>query len=120
MSFARLPGPFQVVGLTISPNPASVAGIACGNTILVTYFATISIASDSNAGAVQLVWDVAGFRPSTTVTFAPAQTVQNISYPGKPFSVKLGRFTKFPNATIASTSPNAVTSASAQPGGVCS
>ena len=116
----RLPGPFQVVGLAVLPNPTSISGQHCGSTINVTYSATITIAPDSNAGTVQLVWDVAGFRPSTSVSFAPAQTVQNIAYPGKPFSVKLGRFTKFPIATIASTSPNAVTSASAQPSGACS
>ena len=114
----RLPGPFKVVGLSISTNPASIAGITCGTTITVTYIATITIAPDSNAGAVQLVWNVGNSHPSTSVTFAAAQTVQTTSTAQ---TGKLGRFIKFPHpATIASTSPNALISASVQPIGVCS
>lgn len=113
----RLPGPFQVVGLSISTNPASVTGIACGTTITVTYIATITIAPNSNAGTVQLSWNFGDSHPSSSVTFAPAQTVHTLSLTGK--SYRLSRFLKFPPATIASTSPNAVTSATAQPVGVC-
>ncbi len=114
----RLPGPFQVVGLSISTNPALITGIACGTIIAVAYFATITIAPNSNAGTVQLAWNLGDFHPSTSVFFAPTQTVQRISITGKP--ARLGRLIKFPLVTIASTSPNAVTSAPAQPVGVCS
>ncbi len=114
----RLPGPFQVVGLSISTNPASIAGIACGTTITVTYIATITIAPNSNAGTVQLVWNIENSHPSASVTFAPAQTVQKITLTQ---TGKIGRFIKFPHpASIASTSPNAVSSAPAQPIGICS
>jgi hypothetical protein len=113
----RLPGPFQVVGLAISTNPSSIAGKACGTKQTVTYNATITIAPNSNGGTVQLVWNIGGYHSSTSVPFAPAQTVQPISITQNGY---LGRL-KFPYpATIASTSPNAVTSAPAQPGGVCS
>lgn len=114
----RLPGPFRVVGLSISTNPASIAGIACGTTITVTYIATITIAPDSNAGTVQLVWNVGNSHPSTSVIFAAAQTVQTTSTAQ---TGKLGRFIKFPHpASIASINPNALASASVQPIGICS
>ncbi len=114
----RLPGPFQVVHLSISTNPASISNIACGTTINVTYTATVTIAPDSNAGTVQLVWSYGGSHPATSVAFAPAETVKTVSVT---LTGKLGRFTGFPRAvSIASTSPNAVSSASAQPSGTCS
>ncbi len=114
----RLPGPFQVVHLSISTNPASISNIACGTTINVTYTATVTIAPDSNAGTVQLVWSYGGSHPATSVAFAPTETVKTVSVT---LTGKLGRFTGFPRAvSIASTSPNAVSSASAQPSGTCS
>ncbi len=114
----RLPGPFQVVHLSISTSPASISNIACGTTINVTYTATVTIAPDSNAGTVQLVWSYGGSHPATSVAFAPTETVKTVSVT---LTGKLGRFTGFPRAvSIASTSPNAVSSASAQPSGTCS
>ncbi len=114
----RLPGPFQVVHLSISTNPASISNIACGTTINVTYTATVTIAPDSNAGTVQLAWSYGGSHPATSVAFAPTETVKSVSVT---LTGKLGRFTGFPRAvSIASTSPNAVSSASAQPSGTCS
>lgn len=114
----RLPGPFQVVHLFISTNPASISNIACGTTINVTYTATVTIAPDSNAGTVQLAWSYGGSHPATSVAFAPTETVKSVSVT---LTGKLGRFTGFPRAvSIASTSPNAVSSASAQPSGTCS
>ncbi len=114
----RLPGPFQVLHLSISTNPASISNIACGTTINVTYTATVTIAPDSNAGTVQLAWSYGGSHPATSVAFAPTETVKTVSVT---LTGKLGRFTGFPRAvSIASTSPNAVSSASAQPSGTCS
>lgn len=115
----RLPGPFQVVHLSISTNPASISTIACGTTINVTYTATVTIAPDSNAGTVQLVWNYGGAsHPATSVAFAPTETVKAVSVT---LNGKLGRFTGFPRpVSIASTSPNAVSSASALPTGTCS
>jgi hypothetical protein len=114
----RLPGPFQVVHLSISTNPASISNIACGTTINVTYTTTVTIAPDSNAGTVQLVWSYGGSHPATSVAFAPTETVKTVSVT---LTGKLGRFTGFPRAvSIASTNPNAVSSASAQPTGTCS
>ena len=113
----KLPGPFQVVGIGISTNPASLSGIACGNTITVVYTATITIAPDSNAGTVQLVWTVGNQHPGASVNFAPTQTVQTITFSE---TGKVGRFSPFPHgASLASTSPNAVSSALVKPTGVC-
>lgn len=75
----KLPGPFQVVGLSVSMNPASIAGIACGTNISVTYTATIAIAPHSNAGTVQLVWTFGFAHFAAGVNFAPAQTIQTIA-----------------------------------------
>lgn len=114
----RLPGPFQVVHLSISTNPASISNIACGTTINVIYTATVTIAPDSNAGTVQLVWSYGDSHPAISVAFAPTETVKTVSVT---LTGKLGRFTGFPRpVSIASTSPNAVSSASAQPSGTCS
>jgi hypothetical protein len=66
---------------------------------------------------VQLVWSYGDSHPATSVAFAPTETVKTVSVT---LNGKLGRFTGFPRAvSIASTSPNAVSSASAQPSGTC-
>jgi len=113
----KLPGPFQVVGISISTSPASLTGIACTSTITVVYTATITIAPDSNAGTVQLVWTVGNQHPGVSVAFAPTQTVKTITISE---TGKIGRFSPFPHgASLASTSPNAVSSALVKPTGMC-
>jgi len=114
----HLPGPFQVIGISISTTPATLTGIACESDITVVYTATITIAADSNAGTVQLTWTVGNSHPAVSVTFAPTQTVKTITYSE---TGKIGRFSPFPHgALLASTSPNAVSSALVKPSGVCS
>lgn len=113
----KLPGPFQVVGISITASPASLTRIACASTITVVYTATITIAPDSNAGTVQLTWTVGNQHPAVSVVFAPTQTVKTITYSE---TGKIGRASPFPHgASLASTSPNAVSSASVKPTGVC-
>ena len=113
----KLPGPFQVIGINIITSPPSLTGIACSSTITVVYTATITIAPDSNAGTVQLTWTVGNQHPAVSVVFAPTQTVKVITYSE---TGKIGRFSPFPHgAALASTSPNAVSSASVKPTGVC-
>jgi hypothetical protein len=113
----KLPGPFQVTGISLSVSPASLASIACNSTITVTYTATVYIAADSNAGTVQLNWTVGGGNQAASIVFAPTQTVGSVSIS------QTGKVTKtspFPHtASIASTVPNAVTSAMVKPAGVC-
>lgn len=113
----KLPGPFQVVGLSVSMNPASIAGIACGTNISVTYTATIAIAPDSNAGTVQLVWTVGFAHFAASINFAPAQTIQTIALTQ---TGTIDRLVKFPRpASISSTSPNSFSSATVQCNSVC-
>lgn len=113
----KLPGPFQVLGINITTSPASLTGIACTSTITVVYTAIITIAADSNAGTVQLIWTIGNLHPAVSVVFAPTQTVKVITYSE---TGKIGRASPFPHgASLASTSPNAVSSASVKPIGVC-
>src|SRR5579864_7170374 len=70
----NLPGPFQVVGISVSTNPASISNITCNTTITMTYIATVVIAPNSNAGTVTLVWNAIYRHPTATITFAPGQT----------------------------------------------
>ena len=112
-----LPGPFQVVGIALSAYPSSLSSITCGATITVVYTATVYIGADSNAGTVQLSWTIGTATIATSAVFAPAQTAQTITYSetGRVF-----RAGKFPRAAfIASSSPNAVTSATVLPVGTC-
>jgi hypothetical protein len=113
----HLPGPFQVVSITMSVNPSSVSGVACGTTINITYTATVNIAADSNAGTVSLVWNAVFEHPGASITFAPMQTVGTVSLT---LSEKAARYINFPRpVSIASTSPNAVSSAPIVPSGQC-
>lgn len=114
-----LPGPFQVTNIALSVNPSSIAKMPCGTPITIVYTATITIAPDSNAGVVQLTWNIQNFHRSTSITFAPAQAVQTITYTdsGKLAS---GDSNGFPRSvSIASTSPNAISSATIKPVGLC-
>lgn len=111
------PGPFTVVGLYVSANPASVIGMLCGNTITMTYTATITIAPNSNGGTVSLVWNLARLTHAASVAFSPGTTTQSVSYS---IAGRLAR-NAFPRgASISSLNPNALTSNFAVPAGPCS
>lgn len=114
-----LPGPFQVTNIALSVNPGSIASMLCGASLTVIYTATITIAPNSNAGVVQLVWNFESFHHTASVTFAPAQTIQTVTYRD---SGKLAQNNSngFPRAvSIASTSPNAINSITVKPAGLC-
>ena len=113
----KLPGPFQVVGISMSVNPASVSAVPCGTTVNIIYIATVYIAPNSNAGTVTLTWNAVYEHPSASITFAPAQTVGTVSLS---LPQKAARYVTFPRAvSIASTSPNAFSSAPIAPSGQC-
>lgn len=111
----NLPGPFQVVSISISTSPASISSITCGTTITVTYIATVIIAANSNAGTVSLVWSAIYKHPAATITFAPAQTVGTTSV------TLIGRAATnsvfLQPVSISSTAPNAYRSAGVTPAG---
>ena len=115
----RLPGPFLVQNIAISVTPATITGIACGATLTVINTATITIAPNSNAGTVQLTWTIGNYSPKTSVFFAPGQTVKTISYT-ETGQLVAGNTNGFPHhVSLASTSPNAVSSIVIKPTGQC-
>ncbi len=115
----RLPGPFLVQSIALSVSPTTITGITCGTTITVTYTATITIAPDSNAGSVQLVWSIGTYTPKRSLFFAPAQTIATAFY-SETGRLVAGNTNGFPHhVMLASTSPNAVASAIIKPTGLC-
>jgi hypothetical protein len=115
-----LPGPFKVTNIGLSVSPSSIAKMPCGTSLTVVYTATITIAPDSNAGVVQLAWTIQSFHRSIGVSFAPGQTVQTVTYTDSGKLVA-GNKNGFPRPVfIASTSPNAMSSVTIKPTGLCS
>lgn len=113
----RLPGPFQVVSISMSVNPATVDSVACGAFVNITYSATVTIAPDSNAGSVSLVWSTNPGHTGASIAFAPLQTVGTVSVTLNEVS---SRHTSFPRpVSISSTSPNVVNGGPVRPGGQC-
>jgi hypothetical protein len=113
----RLPGPFQVVSIAMSVNPSSVSSVQCGTTVTITYSATVTIAPDSNAGTVSLIWSTNPGYTAISIAFAPQQTTASISITLNEIS---SRHTNFPRpVSISSTSPNAVNGGPARPAGQC-
>lgn len=110
-------GAFTVTGISLSVSPASLSGIACGTSTTITYSAVVSIASNSNGGPVLLVWQFPRFHHQTKVVFTPGSTTQTATYV---ITEILAHRVMMPSATLASTSPNAVTSQLAGPTGTCS
>lgn len=113
----RLPGPFQVVSIAMSVNPSTVSSVVCGPSVNITYIATVTIAPDSNAGTVSLVWSTSPGHPGASIAFAPMQTVGTVSIT---LSEVSSRHTNFPRpVSIASTSPNVFNGGPIRPGGQC-
>lgn len=74
--------PFAVTGVDLAVTPPSVAGIACGTTITVTYTATLHIAPNGPGGVIQLMYTTTNGRGSTnaTVTVTPGQTTATYTF----------------------------------------
>ncbi|HET8841968.1 MAG TPA: hypothetical protein VFN35_10910, partial [Ktedonobacteraceae bacterium] len=73
---------FQVTGVDMSVSPASIQGLACGTSIVVTYTATIHVAANSPGGTVQFTYTVNNGRSQTpaSITFSPGQTVRTYTF----------------------------------------
>lgn len=113
----KLPGPFEVTGISISMSPTDISGLACGTTITAVYTATIYIAADSNGGTVNLTWTIGPSHFSTSASFGPTQTSQTVT---RAITSVLSRTSGFPHiASIASTSPNIVSSGTVKAIGLC-
>lgn len=113
----RLPGPFQVVSISMSANPATVDSVACGAFVSITYIATVTIAPDSNAGTVSLVWSTNPGHAGASIAFAPLQTVGTVSVTLNEGSSHRPSFPR--PVSISSTSPNVVNGGPVRPAGQC-
>jgi hypothetical protein len=110
---------FQVTSIDMAVSPTSIAGLACGTNVTVTYTATIHVAPGSPGGTVQFYYTVNNGRGSTpaSVTFAPGQTVQTYSFT---WSGALPADHTYPEpGGIQVYSPNAITSRLVGPTGTC-
>lgn len=110
---------FGVQSVTLSVNPTSIAGIACGTNITVTYTATFVVTS-SSGGTVQFNYTINNGKSQTpaSITFSPGQTTQTYAFT---WSGPLPSDHTYPGAGIVmTTSPNAIISNSAIPSGQCS
>jgi hypothetical protein len=110
---------FQVTKIAMTVNPASLQGLACGTTIVVTYTATIHVAAHGPGGTVQFSYTIDNGRGQTpaSITFSPGQTVRTYTFtwsgalPLDHTSPGLGG--------IQVTSPNQLTSPLIAPTGTC-
>ncbi len=62
--------------------PASIAGMACGQSITVTYTATFHVAANSPGGAVQFMYTVNNGRSTrpASLNFGPGETTKAFSF----------------------------------------
>jgi len=111
---------FQVTGVDMAVSPASIQGLACGTSVVVTYTATIHVAPGGPGGVVQFSYTVNNGRGQTpaSITFAPGQTVRTYSFT---WSGALPADHTYPGpGGIQITSPNQLTSQLVKPTGQCS
>jgi hypothetical protein len=110
---------FQVSSVTISVNPKSIAGRACGTTTTVTYTAVFKVTPNTPGGTVKFTYTVDNGRGHTpaSLTFSPGQTTKSYLFtwsgalPADHTAPGLGG--------IQVTSPNLLTSALIAPTGQC-
>jgi hypothetical protein len=103
----------------MSVKPASIAGMACGTTVTVTYTAVFHVPSDTQGGVVQFNYTTNNGRGQNpaSVTFAPGQTTKSYSFT---WSGALPTDHTYPGpGGVQVTSPNQLTSQLVMPTGQC-
>ena len=111
---------FKVTSITMAVSPTSIAGMACGTMITVTYTATFHIAADSPGGIIQFTYTVNNGRssPSASVNVVPDQTTATYSFT---WSGNLPPDHTYPGlGGVITSSPNTVHSPLVMPTGMCS
>jgi len=111
---------FNVTSIDMAVNPTSIAGMACGTAITVTYTATFHIAANSPGGTIQLIYTLNNGRstPSASVNVSPGQTTATYSFT---WSGNLPPDHTYPGlGGVITSSPNVVHSPIVKPNGVCS
>ncbi len=116
---ATVHAPLKVTSVDMSVAPPSIAGIACGTHLTVTYTATFHVAPNSAGGVVQFGYTVNNGRGQSMakLTFGPGETTKTYTFT---WSGALPADHTYPEpGGIEVTSPNAVTSALVGPTGMC-
>ncbi len=111
---------FQVTSVDMKVSPTTIAGLACGTQITVTYTATFHIAPNGSGGTLRFEYTVNNGRASTPVSLSVAagQTTATYSFTWKG---PLPLDHTYPEAGgVMVTSPNQITSALVGPTGQCS
>lgn len=111
--------PFTVTSVDMAVNPTSIAGMACGTSITVTYTATFHVPAHTAGGTVNFIYTVNNGRatPSASITFAPGETQKTYSFT---WSGNLPPDNVYPGlGGVIVTSPNSVKSPMVQPNGTC-
>ena len=111
---------FNVTSIDMAVNPTSIAGMACGTAITVTYTATFHITANSPGGTIQLIYTLNNGRstPSASVNVSPGQTTATYSFT---WSGNLPPDHTYPGlGGVITSSPNVVHSPIVKPNGVCS
>ncbi|TMD67651.1 MAG: hypothetical protein E6I91_06455, partial [Chloroflexi bacterium] len=114
------PTPFSVKSVKMTVDPTSIAGQTCGTYVTVTYTATFVVPSNSPGGTVQFDYTTNNGHNNGTasLTFAAGQTTKTYQFT---WSGNLPADHTYPGAgQVITTSPNQVTSNTAQPSGQCS
>lgn len=113
------PAAFQVTSIDMAVSPTTIAGLACGSPITVTYTATFHIAPNSAGGTIQFVYTVNNGRgsPSANVSVSPGETTKNYSFT---WMGNLPADHTYPGlGGVITSSPNAVNSSLVMPTGMC-
>ncbi|HLH63902.1 MAG TPA: hypothetical protein VKV20_19665 [Ktedonobacteraceae bacterium] len=115
----KTPVTFRVTGIDMAVQPSSIAGLACGSNLTVTYTATFHVPANSPGGTVDFTYTVNNGRGSTpaSIQFAPGQTTKTYTFTS---SGALSPDNTFPgNGGVMTTSPNSFTSQLIKPAGTC-
>lgn len=113
------PVALQVTSVTMAVTPASIAGIACGTNLTVTYTATFQVPPNSSGGTVQFSYTVNNGRGQSpaSLPFSPGETTKTYSFT---WSGALPADHTYPApGGVQVTSPNQLTSPLVGPTGQC-
>lgn len=114
------PAVFKVTSVDMAVNPTSIAGMACGTNVTVTYTATFHVAPGSAGGVVNFGYTVNNGRSQNTasINFAAGETTKTYAFT---WSGALPFDHTYPEpGGVIVTSPNAINSPLVGPTGTCS
>lgn len=114
-----VPGAFQVTSVSMTVNPASVAGTSCGTFLTVTYTALFHLAPNGPGGTIHFEYTINNGRGSNlaSITVAAGQTTASYSFV---WSGNLPVDHTYPEqGGVMVQSPNAISSPLLGPSGTC-